>query len=209
MTGTRFNRLVAIRYIPNSGGKWLCKCDCGRETIQPGTDLRNGKILSCGCYRNQKLMEQSFKHGHSAEREFRVWLQMNARCSKGGSGSKNYYERGIRVCDRWKGEHGYDNFIADMGRKPFPGATIDRINNNMDYCPENCRWATQSEQNRNYSRNIFITIGDITKTLWDWSIYYGVNYATARYRYRAGYPIEYVFSNENFSKNRRYYVRKN
>lgn len=208
LTGERFGRLIAIKFIPNSKGKWLCVCDCGKETIQPGCDLRAGRVVSCGCYRNQKLLSHSFIHGHCLEPEFRIWKQMLARCSKGGSGCKNYYDRGIRVCDRWSSKDGYDNFLSDMGRKPFGGASIDRIDNNKGYSPENCRWATQAQQNRNYRRNIYITINGEKKTLLDWSIYFGANYDTVRYRYKMGYPIEYIFSSENFAKTRKYHATK-
>lgn len=212
LAGRRFGKLVVIKFLPHTNGGWLCKCDCGRETITTGTKLITGNTKSCGCYKQEMvnfLGDKTRKHGFSSEPEYGVWLQMHRRCSKGDRNSKNYYDRGIRVCERWTGDNGYINFVSDMGRRPFEGASIDRIDNNKGYSPDNCRWATSYEQSRNCRRNIFITINGENRTLSDWADYYGINRETVRCRYKKGYPLEYVFSNENFSKTRKYYVTKN
>jgi hypothetical protein len=123
-------------------------------------------------------------------REYDVWKRMRRRCSHDADGAdrQNYFERGITVCDRWR--NSFPNFYADMGPRPSPKHSIDRINNDGDYEPGNCRWATRNEQNRNTRQVRMITHNNQTKCLKDWCRELGLVYQTMRYRMRAGLTFE-------------------
>lgn len=127
----------------------ICKCDCGNERSVALFNLRNGKSLSCGCL--QKEIAKKIHTTHDEDRksitEYTTWLGMKQRCNNTKHTSyKNYGGRGIKVCARW---NDYINFLQDMGRKPGPEYTLDRINSNGNYEPSNCRWEKRSKQNSN------------------------------------------------------------
>lgn len=149
LTGRRFSRLTAIRVAGrDSTGRfeYLCRCDCGQEKTVRGSNLTSGHVKSCGCLLREA--DQGITHGLSHAPEYIVWLSMKRRCSNPKNESFKYYGgRGIKVCDRWL--HSFENFLDDMGSRPSPEHSIDRINVDGDYEPSNCRWATLSEQARN------------------------------------------------------------
>lgn len=153
LTGKRFGHLLVVRRLPkqpNRPYRWRCKCDCGKTVSVRGDVLRYGFTKSCGCLRVSngiKRGRDSFKHGDSFTSEYSTWANMKDRCLNPNCQSfKNYGGRGITVCNRWLQ---YENFLADMGRKPSPAHSLDRINNDRGYSPSNCRWATQKEQTNN------------------------------------------------------------
>jgi len=165
MIGTRFLRWVVLSaadpYVqPTNGRKrkrWLCRCDCGAEAIVQDYSLTSGGSKSCGCFRSDATAEAKTTHGAirrgKPTSEYRSWCEMLARCENHGSTIFRYYGgRGIRVCKEW---HYFERFLADMG--PSKGLTLDRIDNEGNYEPGNCRWATWVQQARNRRNNRMVT----------------------------------------------------
>lgn len=181
MVGMRFGKLVVIEQATNSNCgpiRWRCICDCGNEVFRIRKTLVNPGGKSCGCVVPNK------KHGCSLSSEYRVWAGMMRRCTtKTNIAYSHYGGRGITVCPAWRD---FANFIIYMGPRPSPKHTLERINNDGNYEPGNCRWATQSEQCRNTRRTIFVTINGIKKCLKDWCVELGKNYDAVRSRIRYG-----------------------
>lgn len=163
LTGRRFGRLFVVGRAPNkilSSGRemvqWICICDCGTEKKILATNLLSGAVVSCGCLRHEKAVEHgatvNLKHGQNHKgnptAEYRAWQSMKQRCCNPRATSyKIYGGRGIGVCPEWVDD--FERFYADMGRKPSPSHSLDRIDPNGNYGPENCRWADKTTQSRN------------------------------------------------------------
>lgn len=149
LMGQRFNRLTAIGMIGRSKNGyiiWECFCDCGNMTNVTSDKLRNKHTQSCGCLRRDRAREKNTTHGKYYHRIYSIWRGILSRCNNPNHDAfSNYGGRGIQVCERWLK---FENFFADMGDPP-EGLTIDRINVNGNYEPNNCRWATWSKQNLN------------------------------------------------------------
>jgi hypothetical protein len=158
LTGQRFGRLLVTGRGQNSNGRvrWAYLCDCGQIGLASTGNLRSGGSLSCGCIRAERRVEVSTTHGMSITPEFRAWATMQQRCENPRNPRYRHYGgRGIRVCDRWQL---FENFYADMGKRPTSKHSIDRIDNNGHYAPENCRWATNQEQLQNTRRNVYVEL---------------------------------------------------
>lgn len=170
LVGERFNRLVVQELVGKGTMSillWRCECDCGNSCIVATADLKKGQ-MSCGCYIGEGNRARQTKHGLAHTREYRIWGLMIERCSNPNNiGWKIYGGKGTRVCDRWL--NSVEAFIEDMGMRPSPQHSIDRIDSNGDYELANCRWATKKEQARNTSRNRFITHDGLILTLAEWS----------------------------------------
>lgn len=162
LIGQKFGWLTVIEYIGNNHNRkavWKCVCDCGSICNVISINLINSNTKSCGCYKLLRIKESVTKHGESKTRFYKVWLDMKARCFNPNKVRYSHYGgRGIKVCDSWLK---FENFYRDMyesyldhvkiyGEKQ---TTIDRVNVNGNYCPENCKWATYKEQNSNTRKN--------------------------------------------------------
>lgn len=186
LTGRIFGylKVVALAGRRNGKAQWRCLCACGAETVADGYNLSSGHTTSCGCWR-KVAPPGVVVHGKSKDRVHRIWRGMLKRCNNPNEKSYPYYGgRGIRVCDRWQQ---FVNFYADMGDPP-DGLSIDRIDNNGDYEPGNCRWATKIDQARNKRSNHMITRGCVTRTLADWLEITGLHRGTVEQRIRHGWP---------------------
>lgn len=168
-------------------GKYQCPF-CPKIFNARIADMNYGRIKSCGCYKKKKTIEKNTRHNMSDTPIHRIWSTMKSRCNNPNHEHyKHYGGRGIKVCDRWLD---FNNFYADMGDPPFEGATLDRINNDGDYCPENCRWATRKEQatnKRDRSDAVYLTHDGKTQTQAAWAKELGISPATIQSRRKKGW----------------------
>lgn len=194
IAGLRFGRLTAISEAGLYQSRrvlWLCRCDCGAEIVARGDCLRSGVTKSCGCLRK----ELPTTHGLTDTPEYNSWCSMRARClNPNDQEAHNYSARGIAVCDRWSDN--FEAFYGDMGPRPSPSHSLDRIDTDGNYEPGNCRWATATEQVRNRRVTIMVNVAGKEVSLAEAAQRAGVRYATAWNRMRMGWPIERVLTAE-------------
>lgn len=173
ISGQRFGKLIVLGYAGES--KWFCECDCGSISTKFGSHLKRGLSKSCSC----GAIESRTKHGHQIggiqSGTYTSWRKMLYRCNNEKSlHYASYGGRGIKICERWLS---FPNFLADMGVRPAK-YTIERIDNNGNYEPGNCRWATRKEQSRNTRANHIVTIGAFSRPVTEWAEIYDINPGT-------------------------------
>lgn len=197
LTGQVFGRVTVISYVGRSANRnslWQCRCACGHAWTVNAQCLRSGDTKSCGCLQREKARaagDRTRTHSMSRTSTYVVWRGMLARC--GNRQNKNfpgYGGRGIKVCDRW---HSFENFLADMGPRPEK-MTIERQNNDGNYEPGNCKWATVKEQNRNKRTTRMLTLNGKTQCLADWAKELRRPEPTLWSRLARGWPIERALS---------------
>lgn len=195
LAGVRVGHLVAVKpdgYKQTASGSrqyfWLCRCDCGKECRVDGCCLRRATTKSCGCRAHPT------KHGMANHPLYGVWCGMRSRCQN--PRHKNYRDyggRGIKVCERWR--NSFQSFYEDMGDRPTKTHTIERIDNNADYSPANCRWATRAEQNENSRQTRLLTFKGVTLSLGKWAKRIGIDRKTLGCRLdRFGWSVERALS---------------
>lgn len=199
LTGHTFGRLIVLRRVPNrvhgTAPRWACQCSCGALHEVDGGSLRRGNCRSCGCLQR----ESAYQHGLTKHPLYHCWYNMNDRCYDPTNKQwDDYGGRGITVCDEWRYPKGLAQFIADMGECP-PGHSIERIDNDGNYCKTNCRWATRKQQQRNRRDSCIITYNGRSGTISDWAGWLGVSANTILYRLKTGKPISVVLSSAKFA----------
>lgn len=184
--GMRFGRLVVIARGPSlksADSRWACQCDCGGAAVCFSASLRRGDSASCGCLNRERVSAAVATHRMHGTPTYRSWVAMVNRC--GDLSNARYGGRGIQVCDRWK--HSFESFLEDMGVRPSCAHSIDRWpNNDGNYEPSNCRWATDVEQSNNKRSNRLITYNGRTQTIAMWAREIGVRSDTLRFRIVSG-----------------------
>lgn len=188
LAGLRFGRWTVISRGPTKFTRihWNCVCDCGTFKEVSGCHLARGKSTNCGCLRPERTRAIRLKHGKSDTVEHNIWMAMIHRCrNEDGTAWHNYGGRGISVCQRWLDN--FESFLSDMGQRPSPQHSIDRIDVNGNYEPSNCRWATKKEQSRNQRKNIIVDMDGRPVSLAEACETTGVNYGAAKWRVHAGY----------------------
>lgn len=190
-TGSRFGSWTAIALDRTNGHRtwWRVRCDCGTEAVVRADSLTGGGSVRCTSCQAALSSQVHSTHGMSHGPEWRSWSAMRDRCEReGATGYSIYGGRGVRVCDRWAS---FELFFADMGPRP-PGTTLDRIDPDGHYEPNNCRWATALEQNRNRRRTVFLEANGQRKALSDWAERLGVSHITLYKRYAAGWSHDAI-----------------
>lgn len=206
LIGQRFGRLTVIELhhreqVFNKRGikkgyknYWLCKCECGNEKVIVGESLIANKTKSCGCFRNEKLKERRLKHGMSETKLNGIYSSMKRRCyNKNDKNYNDYGNRGITVCDEWKNNSkAFYNWALSNGYQE--GLTIDRIDNNGNYEPSNCKWATMKEQSRHRRNSRLVEYNGKAQCISAWAEELGVREGLLRDRLRANWSIEKAFN---------------
>ena len=185
LVGERYGRLIVIEEAPSvmyagQGNRrkrfWVCRCDCGNKVTIAHGDLRNGRTRSCKCLDNEvksvRLKTVATRHGGAYTPEYLTWKRIHNRCKN--PNNRYYGYAGIKVCERW---NSYENFIADMGPKPTPKHSIDRLNFEGDYEPLNCRWATPEEQHKNRRCTKYVMYKNKVITLKEFADSQGLRYS--------------------------------
>ncbi len=205
LAGQRFERLEVIEfagYTNANKAKWLCKCDCGNYKEVIGSNLRNGKTKSCGCYCHERIVERNTKHGLEGKKICHVLRNIKSRClNKNNKYYKYYGGRGITICSEWLGENGLKKF-ADWAyangydeNAEYGQCTIDRIDVNGNYEPSNCRWVNLTIQANNKTSNVIIEYMGEKDTLENWCKRFNLSRSMIRHRLERGCEIEKLFDN--------------
>ena len=209
--GKRFGRLVVVDYAytkrygkGSSKTYWLCKCDCGNEKVASLSSMQCGYVNSCGCLVKEvreKMAEEKTTHGGHKDRLYWIWHGMKSRCDK-DYGHAHYHEKGITVCEEWANDYAvFREWALANGYDPNAEkyqCTIDRIDNNGNYCPENCRWVSAAVQASNTSQNHYLEYDGKRMTVTQWAKEIGIKPGTLFSRIHNGWPVEDILSSNKF-----------
>lgn len=190
-----FNKLTVIELlplVPNKPRKWKCICSCGSTATTTSYALRSGHTKSCGCIQKEKIKTLNLSHGKTGSAEIKIWYKMRDRCMNPKSKSyKHYGARGISICNRWMDS---SLFLSDMGTRPSPHHSIDRIDVNGNYEPSNCRWTTHTQQANNRRNTKQYTYNNDTKTIPEWCKALNLNYKNVNLRISQKWSIHRALS---------------
>lgn len=192
LIGKKFNRLLVIELAErkNNAIVWKCRCDCGKITNVITANLTSGRVKSCGCLKDEKLIQRSTTHNQRHTKLYEVWKSIKQRCFNPNNISyKNYGGRGITICDDWR--NSFSSFYEWSIQNGYSDKySIDRIDNNGNYEPSNCRWVTRVIQANNTRTNKYITINNVTKSLADWVRTTNLSYNCVKTRLDCGWSPE-------------------
>jgi len=193
----KFGKLTVLKRVEDKilpcGQKrtqWLCICECGKQVIISAENLKIGKTKSCGCLRKETSKEINLQHGLAKTRINNIYHNMKRRCKN--KNNKYYGERGIAVCSEWQNFESFYNWAINNGYQD--NLTIDRIDNNGNYEPANCRWVTYVKQNNNRRSNHYIEYNGIKHSIAEWSKILNINYSTLKSRIKYGWSLERIFN---------------
>lgn len=203
LTGEKHGRLMVLSEHGRRDGRtlWFCRCDCGNTVVVKGNYLSSGRTRSCGCLLSDaRKKPKHIAHGDSKTKLYKTYLGIHDRCSPIAKCAKHYFDKGVRVCDEWQGSEGYQRFkkwSLENGYDPnkkWTEMTIDRINNDGNYEPSNCRWTTMKQQANNQSRNVRIEYLGRTQTMKQWCEELNLTYATIKARRQRGVTPPELFA---------------
>lgn len=196
LTGKRFGKLTVVeRACPEKKDKvyWVCRCDCGNYSIATSGNLKSGNTTGCGCLQIEARRKANTTHGQTETRLYKAWESMRQRCNNPKKDHyKDYGGRGISVCEEW--DRSFSSFCDwAMSHGYGENLTLDRIDADGNYCPENCRWATVKEQQNNRRNNHLLTYKNETHSMMEWSEILGVDYCALKRKIRKGVSTEEAF----------------
>lgn len=205
LSGKRFKKLIVLEYSYNKKGQriWRCQCDCGNITYVSTAKLKSNNTKSCGCLRRET--KSNFLHGKHNDRLYHIWQGMKERCYNSNSIKfKNYGGKGITVCDEWKNDFMlFYNWAISNGydyTKTRKEQSLDRIDVNGNYEPNNCRWITHSKNCRNKNNNVYLTKNGMSKTIAEWCEELNLNQRTISARAKKYNNIDDILSQENLTR---------
>lgn len=189
----KFGRLTVVSKnsinSPSNNSRWDCVCDCGNKTTVIGSKLINGHTSSCGCFHIEQIREASKTHGKRSSNEYSIWCGLKSRClNENGQVFDRYGGRGITVCEDWRGS--FEAFHKDMGTRPSSEHSIERLDNNKGYGPDNCVWATPIEQANNRRSNSHFDHDGQIKTIAEWARQYNVPHSKFNKRLKLGWAFD-------------------
>lgn len=202
MIGLRFGSLVVISRSSHRSGKhvtWECACDCGNKSVVSGTKLRSGHTKSCGCAKVAEIVKRSLTHGKCMTPEYRVWTGIKSRCfGKKTRSYKDYGGRGVTMCKKWRDS--FEAFYDDMGPRPSPDHSIERLDNDGNYEPGNCVWATRCIQCRNKRNNVVVRFQGSEVLLMELCENLGLRHSLIRRRLYSGWNLDRALSTPDRKK---------
>lgn len=203
INGVKFDRLLVVVSVGKDKRNnilWDCICECGNRRVVRTSDLTSGKTKSCGCDIGDRISNGRSKNWYNNKftpKEIKLlydsYLKMKGRCyNVKRKDYERYGGRGIIVCDRWL--ESFDNYYEDMGNKPSPNHSVDRIDNNGNYEPSNCKWSTYAEQNRNRRDSFWVEHGGKRMVISDWAKLLGIDRGSIKARLKKGQTFDYIAS---------------